>query len=193
MKRRRMRWYALLPAALLLSAGPVAGQDSGADALTPADSATARHFAERYRIGKDLAHTIVRAARTEGIEPGIAFGLVRVESVFRPRAVGSGGALGLTQILLGTARSLQPGITREQVLEPETNLRLGFRYLRGMLERYDGDVREALYAYKYGPANLARLRKAGRDPGPYARWVLQFGDTARVIGPGAKPFRRGGG
>lgn len=167
----------------------VAPRKAGQSAAAAADSTVARTYARHFRIGEDLAGRIVRAARAEGVELAVAFGLVRVESNFVEKAVG-GNAIGLTQVLPGTAKSMQAGITRAELFDADTNLRLGFRYLRGMLKRYDGDVEEALFAYKYGPVNLSRLRKAGRDPGPYARMVLQHGDTTRVVGPGGKAFQR---
>jgi soluble lytic murein transglycosylase-like protein len=127
----------------------------------------------RYRISMELAEDIERAAVAEGIDPDLAFRLVRVESGFHERAVSSAGALGLTQLMPATAASLQPGITREQIFERETNLRLGFRYLRWLLRLYDGRLDEALHAYNRGPGTVARVRAAGGDPANgYADLVL---------------------
>jgi len=64
----------------------------------------------------------------EGLDTTLALELVLRESDFRPRAVGKQGEIGLTQIKLGTARGLGFRGTREQLFEPRTNLRLGFRY-----------------------------------------------------------------
>jgi soluble lytic murein transglycosylase-like protein len=98
---------------------------------------------------------------------------VRVESAFRPNAVSSAGALGLTQVMPATANYLQPGITRAQLLDRDTNLRLGFRYLNDLLAVYDGDEEEALTAYNRGPGTVARIRGAGGDPANgYADLVL---------------------
>src|SRR5690606_12495760 len=108
--------------------------------------ATARYALE-YGVSLQLASDIERAAVAEGIDPELGFRLVRVESQFNERAVSPAGALGLTQLMPATAASLQPGITRDEIFERHTNLRLGFRYLRWLLEAYDGDVKEALHAY----------------------------------------------
>jgi soluble lytic murein transglycosylase-like protein len=138
---------------------------------------TARH-ALRYRISMQLAADIERAAMAEGIDPDLAFRLVQVESGFHERAVSSAGALGLTQLMPATARELQPGITREQIFERGTNLRLGFRYLHWLLRLYDGRLDEALHAYNRGPGTVARVRAAGGDPANgYADRVL--GQTSR--------------
>jgi soluble lytic murein transglycosylase-like protein len=124
----------------------------------------AREQARRYGIDPDLARAIAHAARSEGIDPELGFRLVRVESGFRERAVSPVGALGLTQLMPRTAAELQPGITREQTFERDTNLRLGFRYLRWLLQMYDGDIEEALHAYNRGPGTVRRVRAAGRNP-----------------------------
>jgi soluble lytic murein transglycosylase-like protein len=122
-------------------------------------------FSSRYTISADLALAIYEAAVGEGLDPRIAFELVRVESRFNPRAVSSAGALGLTQLMPGTANDLLPGATTEQIFDRDTNLRLGFRFLRSMIVRYDGDLRLALLAYNRGPTTVDRLLVAGQDPG----------------------------
>lgn len=127
----------------------------------------------RYGIRADLAAAIDDIALAENVDPRIAFELVRVESRFNPRAVSPVGAVGLTQLMPATARHLKPGITRAQLFDPETNLRLGFRFYRYLLNYYGGDVRLALHAYNRGPATVDKLLKAGRDPSNgYARMVL---------------------
>jgi soluble lytic murein transglycosylase-like protein len=131
-------------------------------------------FAERYRIGEDLADQIHRAAVGAAIEPGLAFGLISVESSFRRTAVSHAGAVGYTQLLPSTARWLVPGTTRSQLINPDTNLEIGFRYLRYLLDYYDGDVRLALTAYNRGPGTVDRLVRQGRNPeNGYAERVLR--------------------
>ncbi len=151
---------------------------------------TARH-AIRYRISVDLAADIERAAIAEGIDPELAFRLVRVESGFHERAVSSAGALGLTQLMPATARELQPGITREQIFDRNTNLRLGFRYLHWLLRLYDGRLDEALHAYNRGPGTVARVRAAGGDPANgYADLVIGRGRGHPYVGNGFLPVVR---
>lgn len=138
-------------------------------------------FAETFRIPFDLANEIHFAALEERIDPQIAFGLVRAESSFRPRAVSPVGALGLTQLMPSTARWLRPGTSRTELLEPGTNLRVGFRYLRQLLDTYDGDERLALTAYNRGPGTVNKLLRTGRDPeNGYADLVLT-GHSAKHV------------
>ncbi|MBW3571573.1 MAG: transglycosylase SLT domain-containing protein, partial [Gemmatimonadetes bacterium] len=129
-----------------------------------------------------------------GIQTELAFRLVRVESAFRPRAESTAGALGLTQVMPATADYLQPGISREQLLDRDTNLRLGFRYLKELLAVYGGDAEEALTAYNRGPGTVARVRRAGGDPANgYADLVLgaRGGSPVNLVrhdsAPGAPP------
>ena len=130
-------------------------------------------LSSRYGISAELAITIEEIALAENVDPKIAFELVRVESQFNPRAVSPVGAVGFTQLMPATARLLSPGITRAQMFDRETNLRLGFRFFRSLLDYYKGDVRLALLAYNRGPTRVDRIRASGGDPSNgYARRVL---------------------
>jgi soluble lytic murein transglycosylase-like protein len=120
--------------------------------------------AQAYRIPPDLATSIYDIAITEGVDPALAFSLVRVESEFTGRAVSSAGAVGLTQVMPSTAFWLQPGLSYADLFEPDTNLRLGFRYLRMMMEQYRGDVHLALLAYNRGPGRVDEILRAGGNP-----------------------------
>jgi soluble lytic murein transglycosylase-like protein len=138
-------------------------------------------FAQEFRIPVTLATQIHTAAVRERIKPRIAFGLVKAESSFRTKAVSSVGAVGLTQLLPSTARWLVPGTTRRDLMMPETNLRVGFRYLRHLLDQYNGNEKLALTAYNRGPGTVSRLLKRGRDPdNGYAEKVLTGKSTRHV-------------
>ena len=120
-------------------------------------------YSGQYGIPANLAAAIYDIALSEGIDPDLGFRLVRVESRFKLRAKSSAGALGLTQVLPSTARLYEPGLTTEQLYDRDTNLRLGFRYLRDLLERYDGNLETALLAYNRGPGKVEGLLNTGRD------------------------------
>lgn len=130
-------------------------------------------YSARYQIPADLAALIYDTALREGLDPDLAFRLVNVESNFDVRARSSADAVGLAQVQLGTARFYRPGITLEQLMDPATNLSIGFRYLRDLLGTYQGNLRLALLAYNRGPAKVNQLLDGGREPhGGYARTVL---------------------
>lgn len=130
-------------------------------------------YSAQYRIPADLAAKIYDIALAEGIEPGLAYRLVRVESGFYGGAISHKGAVGLTQVMPATARELDPTLAYSDLFHQETNLRLGFRYLRQMLEKYQGDMRLALLAYNRGPGTVDRIRREGGDPANgYERAVM---------------------
>lgn len=134
----------------------------------------------RYRIPTDLAGTIYDIALAEGIDPELAYALIRVESGFYQRAVSPVGAVGLTQVMPSTAFELDPTLRHSDLFRRDTNLRLGFRYLRWLLDRYDGDLRIALLAYNRGPGTVDSIRSRGMDPANgYARAVMSWANSAR--------------
>ena len=131
------------------------------------------NYARRYNISSELSSSVYDAALAEGIDPGLAFPLVRLESRFNERATSPVGAIGLTQLMLPTARIYAPGVTKEGLYERELNLRVGFRYLRDLIRAYD-DVQTALLAYNRGPAAVLASRELGLDPSNgYDRIVLK--------------------
>ena len=129
-------------------------------------------FANRYKITPELAGSIHDAAVAEGIEPELAFRLVRAESEFNERAKSPVGAVGLTQLMPSTARHYVRGVTREQLFDRDLNLRVGFRYLRGLIKEYKS-LRVALLVYNRGPVAVEAAQEQGVDPSNgYERVVL---------------------
>src|SRR5213595_3659169 len=104
-------------------------------------------FSTRYGITAGLSGTIFDGALREGIDPDLAFRLVRLESEFNDHAMSKVGAVGLTQLMPSTARLYVKGVTTQQLYDPEVNVKVGFRYLRTLIDQYKGDVRLALLAY----------------------------------------------
>jgi hypothetical protein len=130
-------------------------------------------YSRRYAITAGMAASIFDAALGEGIDPDLAFRLVRLESEFNPRAKSPVGAVGLTQLMPTTATQYQKGVTVQDLYDGDTNLKIGFRYLRNLLKLYGGNVEVALVAYNRGEDAVDADRKAGRDPrNGYQRRVM---------------------
>ena len=121
-------------------------------------------YSAKYKVSADLAGSIYDIALAEGIEPDLGFRLVRVESEFHDRATSKVGALGLTQVMPATAKDYIPSITHEQLYDRKTNLQIGFRYLRGLIGEYKGDVKLALLVYNRGPVAVESMRALGLNP-----------------------------
>ena len=134
---------------------------------------TIRGYADRYEIGWQLSERIYDAALYAGIDVDLAYRLVRVESSFKRGAIGPAGSIGVTQVQPNTARWLDPNVTRADLFDVETNLRLGFGYLRMLIDRYRS-TRLALLAYNRGPGTIKEVMAAGEDPAN--------GYAARVLG-----------
>lgn len=94
------------------------------------------------------------------VDPYLVAAIIREESQYDPRAVSRSGALGLMQLLPATAQTMarQQGIrdvSREELFDHETNIRFGTGYLAQMLERFEGNVVQAVAAYNAGPAAVS--------------------------------------
>jgi len=124
-------------------------------------------------LTRQLAESIYDLALQENIDPDVAFGLVRTESEFKTSATSHVGAIGLTQLMPATARGMRKGTTIADLRDPQINLSIGFKFLRELLEHYDGDKALALTAYNRGPGIVDRILKRGGDPdNGYATAVL---------------------
>lgn len=132
------------------------------------------HYSHRYEIPADLSAAIYDAALLERLDPDLAFPLVKLESGFQERALSPAGAIGLTQLMLGTARFYDSTLTRETLHDRDTNLRIGFRYLRDLIREQRGDIQMALLAYNRGPAAVATAKELALDASNgYDRIVLK--------------------
>ena len=119
----------------------------------------------KYQIPADLATAIYDIALSEGIDPALGFQLVKIESNFKATARSSAGAVGYTQLQVATARFYERGVTEKALMtDRELNLRIGFRFLNDLLDKFDRDTHLALLAYNRGPAKVADILAQGGDP-----------------------------
>ena len=132
------------------------------------------HYSHKFRIPADLAGSIYGAAVAERIGPDLAVPLVKLESDFTESARSEVGAIGLTQLMLSTAKFYDPSLTREKLYERNTNLHIGFRYLRDLIKEQRGDIQMALLAYNRGPAAVQVAKELDLDASNgYDRIVLK--------------------
>jgi soluble lytic murein transglycosylase-like protein len=107
---------------------------------------------------------IIQSGDKYDIDPTLIYLVMREESRFNHRAVSRAGARGLMQLMPGTAARL--GV--RNIHDPVENVDAGTRYLRTLLEMFNGDVNLALAAYNAGEG--AVLRHGRRIP-PYRETI----------------------
>ncbi len=90
---------------------------------------------------------IRKTARRYGVPPALVKAVVKTESNFQRHAVSRAGAQGLMQLMPSTASDL--GV--QDPFSPDENIHGGTRYLRAMIDRFEGDWKHALAAYNAGP------------------------------------------
>jgi soluble lytic murein transglycosylase len=127
-----------------------------------------------------------RFAANNQLDPYLVASLIRQESEFNPGAVSRSEALGLMQLLPVTGRQVAHEMnmrrfSQTQLLSPATNLQLGTRYFRGLIDKFGGQVQYALAAYNAGPDRVeAWLADRYRDPQEFVE-SIPFTETREYV------------
>jgi soluble lytic murein transglycosylase-like protein len=130
-----------------------------------AEATSARELYEPYVLEYSNRHSL---------RPELVRAVIQVESGYNARALSPKGAMGLMQLMPDTARML--GVQRPY--DPEQNIRGGTRYLRLLLDKYDGSEELALAAYNAGSGAVDRY---GKNIPPYREtrdYVRKVGSKA---------------
>ncbi len=140
----------------------------------------------------DASFPVVELGATGSVERALALAVTRQESSFNAAAVSSSGALGMMQLLPGTARDVAgrlnvPFLQEKLTRDPAYNVQLGSQYLAEMLQRFGGSYEISLAAYNAGPNRVARWLETMGDPRAgkidMVDWIemLPFSETRNYV------------
>ena len=132
---------------------PVKSDGAASRRTTPGQAAA---FGNMNLVGghskEYLERLVHETANRHRVDPALVKAVVATESSWNPRAISHKGAVGLMQLIPGTAERM--GV--RNAFDPQENLDGGVRYLRSLLERYNGDLHLSLAAYNAGERAVAR-------------------------------------
>lgn len=133
-----------------------------------------RQIAPKNDANKSTANLdsfINRAARKYDVDPDLIRSVIKAESNFDSRVTSSKGAMGLMQLMPETAKDL--GV--KNAFDPEENIMGGTRYLKSLLDRYNGKTDVALAAYNWGMGNVEKnYRQLPRETSTYISRVNSY-------------------
>ena len=134
-----------------------------------------------------LNETILLTSSKHSLSPALVHAVIRAESAYNPNAVSSKGAMGLMQLMPGTASLLKVS----NPYDPEENVSGGVRYLRYLLDRFGGNLELALAAYNAGEARVLRESRIPRisETQQYVKKVIRFYKDLSREGIVARPAR----
>jgi soluble lytic murein transglycosylase len=165
-------------------------------------------FAMRAAYARPHRELVRELAASEQVDEDLIYAVMLKESAFNPHVVSNADAIGLMQLLPSTGKlvgkELGIAVTRETLLDPHDNIRLGVRLLRQLMSRYRGQMALAAAAYNAGAHRVDEwLKRAARAPAKddafaldrfvddipidqtrnYVRRVLAFHARYRYLGP----------
>jgi soluble lytic murein transglycosylase len=153
--------YALLPVDERLQAIHLAARWGIYDVAVAMATSHGRFNDYPLLYPRPYAEEIAAAKKLTDVEPHLLYGVLRQESLFRPDAASSAGALGVAQLTYATARDTArrwqlPVPKREDLFDPAINITLAAAHFAELLTRFDSQVPVALGAYNAGPAAAER-------------------------------------
>lgn len=128
-------------------------------------------------------------AGLDRVEPALVWAIMREESSFRPEVMSSAGAMGLLQLMPQTARreasrlGAAPIRHDEELLEPDTNIKLGSAYLEYLAGRFPERLSATIGSYNAGPGAVARWLRGEAAKWEDDVWVedIPYGQTRSYV------------
>ncbi len=151
-------------------------------------AAKARYYDDLdVRFPLAFKRELTKGAKHQGIDLAWVYAIIRQETAFRHEASSRVGALGLMQVMPATARLVAKKIglklkRKRDILDIDTNIKLGTAYLQQMLDKFDGNYMLATAAYNAGPGRSKRWA-AENSCVPADLWVelIPFNETRKYV------------
>jgi len=137
-------------------------------------------------LEEQVAPLIDEAAKAQRLPSKLIRAVIAQESGYRPCAVSEKGAEGLMQLMPGTAGQLHV----EDPFDPKTNIAAGTAFLRQLLDKYKGDLAQALAAYNAGPETVDKTNGVPEIPETrnYVAAILEKMGTKHIdLAPASPP------
>jgi soluble lytic murein transglycosylase len=122
-----------------------------------------------------------------GFDPLLILALIRQESRFQHKVVSSAKAIGLCQLMPGTAKEVAKSIgypipNFNDLCRPELNIELGAKYLSGLITQFNGQAQLAVAAYNAGPGSVSKwLKTSGNTDPDFFVETIPFQETQKYV------------
>jgi soluble lytic murein transglycosylase-like protein len=149
-------------------------------AARPAPTSTSRQRSED--IPGSYVNIINSACERHGVDPSLVHAIVKVESDFNPFAISRKGAMGLMQLMPQTASTMNVRDT----FSPHENIEGGVKYLRYLLDRYEGNLSLSLAAYNSGETSVKKWGTVPpyKETQDYVKKIMQiYNGTGKTFAP----------
>jgi len=129
----------------------------------------------------------IRAHAGSLVDPYLVTAIIREESQYDARAVSRVGAVGLMQLMPGTAQTVArrlglPNVIRDELFDQETNIRVGIGYLKQLLQQFSGNVILAVAAYNAGPPAVSTwaAKNGDKEPDEFVE-LIPYQETRQYV------------
>lgn len=141
---------------------PFSNFDIQSNTLSSADDSKYKPNPKLGKWSTKYDSLITKYAQKYNVDAKLVKALMKRESEFNPNAKSGAGAIGLMQLMPATAREMGA----KDPYNPEQNIEAGVKYLKKMLDRYNGNKELAIAAYNAGPGNIknGKIPQNGETP-----------------------------
>lgn len=129
----------------------------------------------------------IRAQGVKRVDPYLAAAIIREESQYDGRALSRVGAVGLMQVMPSTANAVAhrwglPAVSRDDLFDQETNIRIGVRYLEELLAQFSDNFIATIGAYNAGPQVVQKwlAMNLGREPDEFVE-LIPYQETRQYV------------